>query len=183
MKEGNAEAVKAYLCELNPSDQYEPLFIGNIALDALISAKASMAKAAGIDFIVQIKLPPQIPITDVSLSILFGGLLDNAFEAIAELPENENHYVKIATKVIDEYWVVVCQNLANHKVLNTVDAIPSTKSEGELHGIGTRQIVEIARETGGFATFTQKGGVFTATVMLMLKEENILGGNIDGDNN
>lgn len=164
-------AAEKYLAELNPSEQYAPLYAGNFVLDALISARVSLARVADIDFLPQISMPSEMPISDVALSILFGGLLDNAFEAVAKLPHSEQHFIKIATRMLDEYWVIVCQNSTDDKVFRTVDSIPSTKNESELHGIGTREIVEIAQKTGGFATFGQKDGVFTATVMLMLAKE------------
>ena len=71
----------------------------------------------------------------------------------------------------DSYWGIACKNSADEKVFKTMDHIPSTKNDADLHGVGTQQIVEIAHKTGGYATFAQKNGVFTATVMLKLDEE------------
>jgi hypothetical protein len=169
LADNQIDAAMAYINELNPSGEYETDYVENIVLDALISARVNAAKSEGIDFIIHIVLPVIIPISDVSLIILFGSLLDNAFEAVARLPKPDAHFVEITTKVTDLYWVIACRNSADQKDFETVDYIPSTKNDAELHGIGTRHIVETARETGGYAAFVQTGGVFTATVLLKLR--------------
>lgn len=174
LAENQMDAARAYINELNPSGQYEADYTQNIVLDALISAKVSIAKSKGVDFAVQIVLPDRMPISDVSLNIMFGSLLDNAFEAVGRLPRTDTDFVEIKTKVTDSYWVIVCRNSADQKVFDTVEYIPSTKNDAELHGVGTRHIIEIARETGGYAAFEQKSGIFMATALLKLNKEIVL---------
>ena len=171
LADNQIDAAKAYIIELNPSEQYETEYVGNIVLDALIRARVSIAKSKGIDFTVQIVLPDKMPISDVSLNILFGSLLDNAFEAVAKMPKTEGCFIEIITKVNESHWMIACRNTADRKAFRTVDHIPSTKIDTELHGVGTRHIVDIARNTGGYAVFEQKDAVFTASALLKLDQE------------
>ena len=160
-----------YLESLGPSIEYTPYRIGNTVLDALISTRALSARAMKIDFDVRVSLPKKMPLSTVDLSILFGNLLDNAFEAVEQLPEEAERFIKVATKSVECYWVVVCQNTSNDQSLQSLDPIPSSKADKELHGLGTRKICEIARSTGGYVSFEQKNNVFTTIVMLMFNSD------------
>ena len=166
--EQNCSAISEYINELNPSDSYTPICVGNPVLDALISARASRAKAKQIQFDTKITLPDKMPISDVDMSILFGDLLENAFEAIDNIKTGERCFIRLVTKTVESYWVIICQNSSDRKKLKSLTHIPSSKEISELHGMGTRQIYEIAQKTGGYVSFEKSDGIFTATVMIML---------------
>ena len=174
MEDRNYQKVNEYLDDVEFGDLEAPIYVGYPVLDALVGSKQKLAKDAGIDYDVNVVLPDPLPISDVQICILFGNLLDNAFDALGQLHNSERRFISLAARPVDEYWVVVCQNATDNKKLRSMRHLPSTKTEEGLHGIGTRQITEIAQDSGGFVTFEQKDLVFTATVMLKFQSQSIL---------
>ena len=54
---------------------------GNKCIDALINVKYTTAKEKGIDFILKIFIPEELPINQCDMGIVLGNILDNAIEA------------------------------------------------------------------------------------------------------
>ena len=137
-------------------------------LNALISAKARIAKDNGIDFTVSILLPPILPVSDVDLCILVGNVLDNAFES--NDGNIQGFFVHLAIKEMDSYCVISCTNTSNKQEnFTSLKNLQSTKTDKEnTHGIGTRQIQTVAENTGGFVTYKNYNGEFSVLVMLKL---------------
>lgn len=165
------EALLKYVNAVYPFDHHTMAGIGNAVLDAFVNVKAAEAEKKGIEFDVRVALPGVMPISEVELSILFGNLLDNAFEAVEALPADKKRFIKIATKTVESYWVIACRNSADDLSIMSLKRIPSSKQGGELHGLGTQQIYEIATKTGGYVTFEKKNGAFTTIVMLMFPKK------------
>ena len=59
---------------------------GNNALDAILSAKRSLAESKGIAFHTSITVQKDLPIAPEDCSVIFGNALDNALEACDRLP-------------------------------------------------------------------------------------------------
>ena len=95
-------------------------------------------------------------------------MLENAFEAKTE----QNHYVIFCIQVIDSYCVFSCKNKTATKGNNkSFKNLKSTKQNPMTHGIGTRQIQNIAEKTGGFVTYKHENYEFSALVMLGIKDD------------
>lgn len=159
-----------YVEELFPSGFSASSFVGNPIIDALLNNRHAIANESGINLRTQIALPEQMPISDVNTSILFGDLLDNAFEAAQKQSDPAKRCIRLITKVVDDYWVVMCENATGPEEFETFDNLPSSKQGDDLHGLGTMEIKTIAEDTGGYVSFKQQNGLFTATVLLMLPE-------------
>ena len=167
----NAEKInelKAYVEKITQDSIDIYTYCKNPVLNALVSAKAKIAREENIEFTVNIALPFALPISDVDLCILVGNLLDNAFEA----KENHIHgyYVDLTIKWVDAYCVISCKNKSDKpEDFTSFQNLQSTKTDNEhTHGIGTRQIQKVAEDTGGFVTYKHEAGEFSALVMLKL---------------
>ena len=160
--------VKKYVEKITKDSIDIYAYCKNPVLNALISAKARMAKEEDIAFSVNILLPPILPISDVDLCILAGNVLDNAFEAKND--DIQGFYVDFAIKELDSYCVVSCKNKSDRQEnFTSLHNLQSTKTDKEkTHGIGTRQIQRVAEETGGFVTYKHEDGEFSVLVMLKL---------------
>lgn len=78
---------KSYLIELDESlDNMVSLDItGHCDIDALLHAKARLADRLGVHIRLEGKLPPEIMISPIDLSVLLGNSIDNAIEAASKV--------------------------------------------------------------------------------------------------
>ncbi|MDR1134719.1 MAG: GHKL domain-containing protein [Clostridiales Family XIII bacterium] len=156
--------LEQYLEKLTDLDMEAQEYINNPVLNTLVSSRMTAAKNANINFIADIMLPENLPLTDFDLCILFGNILDNAFDANKDL---DSGFVDLRTRMIDSYWVVACRNSTRKPgQLRTVDSLKSTKDAPGIHGIGTKQIQKIAEKSGGFVSYRHEGHEFTTLVMI-----------------
>lgn len=161
-------ALEKYINNLIDVDMDISEHIKHPVLDALISSSIAMASKEHIEFTTSIILPEQLPISDVDLCILVSNMLDNAFEAnrTAFAP----HYINLTAQPHNAYWIIACRNAVRDKGdFRSSGIIKSTKKSG-MHGIGTRQIKEIAEKTGGFVTYRHKEYEFSTLVMLKMAD-------------
>ena len=71
----------------------------NMAVDAVIHFYAGELKQRGILLEHDMMLPKNISISDTDLCKIYGNLLENAVDAVAEQSREKNPYVKILTKI------------------------------------------------------------------------------------
>ena len=167
----NAEdyaSLKEYINNLTNIDMEITEYIKHPVLNALISSRLAMASKENIDFTTNIIMPEQLPISDVDLCILVSNILDNAFDANRKA--FEPHFISLTAQPHNAYWVIACRNAVREKGnFRSSGCIKSTKDSG-IHGIGTRQIKEIAEKTGGFVTYRHKDYEFSTLVMLKMTD-------------
>lgn len=83
LEAGETKRALAYLEQLDQQLMTVDTLLktGNVALDAILSAKISQAKALGIAVTVKANVPGTLLLSDLELSIIVGNLLENAIEA------------------------------------------------------------------------------------------------------
>lgn len=167
---GKYDELNEYIEHLTSLGISDAINVKHPILDTLIGIKKEMAKSIGIDFITDIVLPEEIPISDVDLCILIGNILDNAFEANEDVPSSR--FIYLSTKTTNAYWVIACCNTTgNKRNFQTSNNLRSTKNSAGDHGIGTKEIKEIAERTGGFVTYQHENYEFRTVVMLKFPDE------------
>ena len=62
---------------------------GNQVIDALLNTKYSIAKENGIQFLLKIFIPEELPINQCDLGVVLGNALDNAIEATEKCTGND----------------------------------------------------------------------------------------------
>jgi len=160
-------ALEDYVTNLSDEDMVLSGFVKHPVLDTLISTRAKIAEQENINFTVNIELPEVLPISDVDLCILIGNVLDNAFEANQQM--GRPHFIYLNTRIFNSYWAVACQNATREKGdLRSFGSLKSTKRTTGVHGIGTKQIQEIAEKTGGFVTYKHENYEFSVLTLLKL---------------
>ena len=60
---------------------------GNQVIDALLNTKYSIAKENGIQFLLKIFIPEELPVNQCDLGVVLGNALDNAIEATEKCTE------------------------------------------------------------------------------------------------
>lgn len=66
---------------LTTMGQERAILCSNLVIDAILQYYKNLCDRQGIAFETKMELPPDLPVSDTELSILFGNLLENAWEA------------------------------------------------------------------------------------------------------
>jgi two-component system sensor histidine kinase AgrC len=136
---------------------------GNKCIDALINVKYTTAKEKGIDFILKIFIPEELPINQCDMGIVLGNILDNAIEA-TEKCNSSAKKIEIIMGIKKEALVLVVKNpLAGSLKRNKDGKLLSTKEDSKRHGYGINSVIKVARKYNGDVIIEEEGGEFVIT--------------------
>ena len=142
---------------------------GNKCIDALINVKYTTAKEKGIDFILKIFIPEELPINQCDMGIVLGNILDNAIEA-TEKCNSSAKKIEIIMGIKKEALVLVVKNpLAGSLKRNKDGKLLSTKEDSKRHGYGINSVIKVARKYNGDVIIEEEGGEFVITLNSFLK--------------
>jgi sensor histidine kinase regulating citrate/malate metabolism len=153
---GEADKIQSYLDGLE-SDLHEvdSLFrTGNVMIDAILTAKLSLARAKNIEVNAKAAVPPVLPIAPVDMCIIVGNLLDNAIEACELFPQGA--FIRVYLGIHKEMFYISVQNS------------DSGKRKKSSTGQGLFRIDKIAQKYGGNVNRQSEPGVFATEIMLPL---------------
>lgn len=151
---------------LNAMPKERTILCKNLIVDAMLQYYQSLCQQENIDFSCDAALPPNLPIPDVELSILFGNLLENAYEA-AKHPENHKPFVSIKAMIEDNALFLLLENSFVTPLQKKGERFFSTKHTG--YGVGTQSVRSVVESYGGQCIFRDHNGVFSVSVQLLLK--------------
>ena len=163
LEAGQVDRAIAYLEQLDRSLQTVDTLLktGNVTVDAILSAKLAQARAAGIAVTAEANLPPELPLTDLELSIVIGNLLDNAIEAAANADGDKYIFIKISA--YHKMTVVHIENSCG-KVKWKKRMPVSDKGKGR--GIGLLNVKQSIDKYDGDLQLKQDGNRFVADLFL-----------------
>lgn len=142
---------------------------GNKCIDVLINVKYTTAKEKGIDFILKIFIPEELPINQCDMGIVLGNILDNAIEA-TEKCNSSAKKIEIIMGIKKEALVLVVKNpLAGSLKRNKDGKLLSTKEDSKRHGYGINSVIKVARKYNGDVIIEEEGGEFVITVTMNLE--------------
>jgi sensor histidine kinase regulating citrate/malate metabolism len=96
--------------------------------------------------------------------IMLCSILSNALEnALLNLPEQEDRYVRVMLKTVDGRLLISVKN-PTAEIPTFVDGLPIPSKEN--HGYGTRSICYITEKLGGNCQFSVNGNVFVVRVVI-----------------
>lgn len=141
---------------------------GNLALDALVNYKYTAAAAEGIQMSCRLEVPAELFVEGTDLCVILENLLDNALEAVKELPKEERS-VSLAVQLIKGVIMITVENPYQGDILlDSHGRIRSSKT-GD-HGIGLLSVERTAQKYSGEAFISHEGGLFRVSVMLYSRE-------------
>lgn len=116
---------------------------GNIYVDSIVNYKADMAEKEGIEFIAKVRVPQNAELNAEDISICLGNLLDNAIEAVKELPDDK--MIKLQVRAEGNNLVIEIKNRYQNKICKEGEQYLTGKKDNKNHGLGlliVRRIVE-----------------------------------------
>ncbi len=138
---------------------------GNFIADAILNDKSSLAEeyAIHIDFTGRI---PEKGILNVDLCTVVANLTDNAIEALKDFEGNK--YIKIIANIRNGFLTLSFSNPAkNVKIVN--NRIKSSKSDKKNHGIGLKNVENVAKKYSGNMLLSFTDNEFTADVSMKIE--------------
>ena len=125
------------------SDQFThataTIYTGNNTLDAIISAKKSLAESKSIVFDTTLHIGRNLPIAPNDLSIIYGNALDNAIEACDRLSELAEKHISLTLRQNAEFIFCTITNTAPPRRSST---FATSKADAINHGFGLGNIKE-----------------------------------------
>ena len=168
LEAGKYEEVKAYARELNAQIpiKSDVVWCEHPVANALLSYYVSTAEKAGAACTVRAQIPAYLPhISDGSLCILIGNLLENAVEACGRMDKGRR-CLDFRARVQGDMLSVTLDNSYNGEVRFNRGRYLSSK-RGEA-GIGLRSVESVAKRHGGAAVFESAGTVFHSSVYIRM---------------
>lgn len=139
---------------------------GNLALDAILNSKISMARAKKIEVNVKVVLPPELSVADYDLCILLGNLLDNAIEGCESQKEGEKRFLRVYVGVLREQLYLSVGNSYGARIKKENGRYRSVKASDR--GLGLLSIDSIAARYHGYVNRKHDESVFVTEVLLPL---------------
>ena len=133
---------------------------GNNALDAILSAKRSLAESKGIAFHTSITVQKDLPIAPEDCSVIFGNALDNAIEACDRLPEDSEKLIEIFLQ--QDATSINCK-ITNTAPPNDEKNFATSKADKANHGFGMKNIKEALEKYPSLYNFKQQENQFEFT--------------------
>ena len=167
-KELNADQ-REHVLNLLQHDASPQFFItGNIAVDAILTAKSILMENAGITFDFVEYPIPILPVPEGDFCMLIGNALDNAIEGVARLPKDApSRQIRLAFSKVWNMLFITCVNDADTKSIRQHgDTFLSSKENPELHGFGIENMKKIVATAGGTIEFEVGHDRFTVQIML-----------------
>lgn len=170
------EECMAYIAQMNQdlSDVDHVIKTGNVMADAIVNSKVSLAKAKNIRLDVTVKIPKEMPVSDVEFCVLFGNLMDNAIEACEKIADEEERFIRVFIGLFKKQFYISITNATNQK--RRVQRYYSLKGEGFEIYLGRE-------ETVIFIWHFVLSGIYSSKLFSGLPAQNGCSGTGGGENN
>ena len=148
---------------------------GQPLLDTIITTKEEQAKQIGARIESYVSADwNRITIAMNDLASLCGNALNNALEAVTQIPQLEQR--KIWCNITQEasYLHIVIRNTTAHDVKIVDNDIATTKKDNALHGYGLKIIRSIIEKYEGTYTLQYRDNLFTLRVILPVERDEAL---------
>ncbi|MDL2317702.1 GHKL domain-containing protein [Eubacteriales bacterium OttesenSCG-928-A19] len=158
----------AYLVSLIESPDFQAISFctGNLMMDAILSNIGNILKSEGTRFIVNMRLPEKLPVTDRDLTIIMWNLLENARDACLRIKEPEERFIRVAGLCNAHAWELQIVNSMRPAAKEWGVLGLTSKADKSKHGMGlhiVRQAVE--QYSGGFSV-KEEEQLYTANVLI-----------------
>lgn len=167
--EEDAGARARYMDKLEESIKgYErtALDTGNPVLDTMLTAKGQQADRYRITMTIVADGTAVSFLDAMDLVTIIGNALDNAIEAVAQLPDAEQRLIRVAIYRQEALTMVRVENYFAGN-LRTVQGLPTTtKGDARHHGYGLKNMRDTAERYGGSMTARVEDGWFVLRVLL-----------------
>lgn len=139
---------------------------GNDALDVIMTEKSQQCRKYHIRVACILDGEKLSAMEPRDIYSLVGNILDNAIEAVQQLPDEDMRVINLSVKQEFGMVRIRAENYYAGRRSFQNDLPLTTKEDKLWHGYGTKSILTIAEKYGGTAEFSAENGIFTVNVLL-----------------
>ncbi len=163
---GDKDAALKYLSDMGAFMDNSEAFVssGNERIDGILNYMIQKAKNANIHITWKIQIPEQIEISTFDINVILSNLLDNALNALSDMP---NPTLEILMKYDRGILYINIQNNCSHKQSSIHDIHSAFDPENE-HGYGLKNVQRIVEKYHGNLSAECVNDVFSASILLFL---------------
>lgn len=140
---------------------------GSPVADALLSEKSVAAESINAKIVFEGVIPGNL-VSNTDICIILGNSLDNALEACAKIPADEDKTILVSSCLNNGFLFLVIQNPVVRDVVITNNSIVTTKQNKEMHGIGLYSITHAIKKYDGELTLSCENKLFSLKIVLDL---------------
>ena len=140
---------------------------GSDIIDAIINCKAAEAAELEIVFNFGVQLHAIPDIAPVDICGALANQIDNAFDACLQIPASLPREINVIIKQVENFMFFRVENTVDHDPFRGNTALISTKKDTAVHhGLGLKNIREIAEKYNGSLRNEYRDGYFVSVVSL-----------------
>lgn len=162
-KELNPNDLKALNEAINGYDDH--IETGNEALDTLMTEMRGLCRRQNVQFTSYVDGSMLSFMDKLDLYMLLKNALDNALQAVTELPSKEELFIALSIRQEDGFVVLHLENPCGD--VRMKDGIPQTKQNQAYHGYGIKSMVHTAEKYGGVLTCSVQDSRFCLDVLFI----------------
>lgn len=140
----------------------EMVFCQNQAVNGLLQEYAVRARQDAVAFEAKMDLSAHVPVDDLTLCIVIGNLLENAFEACKRI--DGRRFVRLRARWMEDHLMMIVENSYNGQISQSGGKILSSKKDG---GLGFLSVRRILNQPGDEFDVDYDGKMFTAMVKIV----------------
>lgn len=140
---------------------------GNKTLDTILTEKSLLCNSKGIKLTCIADGSKLDFISEVDLYVLFGNILDNAIEAVADLNEDQR-VIGLSVKGVHDFLSVNVHNYFDKHLVFAEGLPQTTKADKGYHGFGMKSVQSICHKYGGDMSVKTNGNVFNLSLLFPL---------------
>ena len=166
LEQGDVAAARAYIASADESlaETKPRQWCKNSVLNAVFAYYFARAEAEGIRVDAELDFPQQLPVDAAELSTVFANALENAANAVKELPEGER---VIRCRGIHEPQIMFSvKNPYAGEVAFDGQGRPLAKKPG--HGLGVRSIEAYCEKHGAYCDYEAADGWFRVSILVQV---------------
>lgn len=158
---------KNYLTELNQEFAVTAkTYCSNEVVNAVLNNKEQSAAEAQIRCEFQIDLAEDPQMEDIDLCALLSNTLDNAIEACRKIPEASERFLSVKARCQKGFFSYKVVNSKANEVTEENGCFVTSKKDAGLHGIGLKNVKQIAAKYEGYVEVSYDEHSFTVVVMI-----------------
>lgn len=158
---------KNYLTELNQEFAVTAKsYCSNEVVNAVLNSKEQSAAEAQICCEFQIDLAEDPQMEDIDLCALLSNTLDNAIEACRKIPEASERFLSVKARCQKGFFSYKVVNSKANEVTEENGCFVTSKKDAGLHGIGLKNVKQIAAKYEGYVEVSYDEHSFTVVVMI-----------------
>lgn len=166
----NFDELKKYVNNIcNKISEIEKLnYTENIVINSILSFKIDEIKESCIKYEFNIKIPKDLNINSVDITIILSNLLDNAIEACKRDSKTLNKYINLDLMFKDNLLIIKCKNsfdgFINEKGKNII-----TRKDNKVDcGIGIFNVENVVKKYNGFMEILYDENNFNVDISLIM---------------